>query len=272
MGGLRPKGWRKVATAVWGWPRDPQIYGRLELEATPLLKAVEAIRQRTGVHVTITHLVVRGLALALKEVPAINTRLAWGRFHPRAGVDIFVIVAAGGGQDLSGVKVRDVDRKTAADVAQELAERVRGAREGRGELDKSKRVIAALPPWLLGLVLRLTTFLTNHLNLDLKGLGMPRDPFGSALVTNVGVFGVHEGYAPLSPLFRVPVILLVGDVVRKPWAVGDRVEVRPVVTVTATIDHRWVDGYGIAAMAKAFQAYMANPLAREWTGWTERDP
>ncbi|MEM3085701.1 MAG: 2-oxo acid dehydrogenase subunit E2 [Halobacteria archaeon] len=262
-GPLRPRGWRKIATAVWGWPRDPQIYGRLRLEATPLQGAIEAIRVRTGVHVTLTHLVVRGLALALKEVPSMNTRLAWGRFHPRSGVDIFVIVSTGGGSDLSGVAVRGADRKPAADIARELEGRVKAAREGGGDLDRSKRFMAALPPWLLGLFLRLFTFLSNHLNLDLRSLGMPRDPFGSALVTNVGVFGVPEGFAPLAPLYRVPLILLVGDIQPKPWVVGDRVEVRSSVTITATIDHRWADGHAIAAMARAFCAYMADPLAYE---------
>lgn len=261
---VRPRGWRKIATAVWGSPNDPQIYGRLELDATPMLEAIESIRRRTGAHATVTHLVIRGLALALNEVPSMNTRLAWGRFHPRSGVDVFVIVAAGGGGDLSGVKVRGADRKGAAEIARELEERVRAAREGRGgDLDKSKRVMAAMPPWMLGLMLRLMSFLTHHLNLDLKSLGMPREPFGSAMVTNVGVFGVHEGFAPLAPLYKVPLILLVGEVERKPWVVGDRVEVRPVVTVTATIDHRWVDGHGIAALARVFRNYMADPLAHE---------
>lgn len=144
---LRPTGWRKIATATWGWPRDPQIYGRLRLEATPLLRAIETIRGRSGAHVTLTHLVVRGMALALREVPALNTRLAWGRFHPRPGIDIFVIVAAGGGRDLSGVKVRDADRRSAAEVASELEGRVRAVRQGSGgDLDRSKRFMAALPP------------------------------------------------------------------------------------------------------------------------------
>lgn len=33
-------------------------------------------------------------------------------------------------------------------------------------------------------------------------MGMPREAFGSAVVTNVGVFGASEGWAPLSPIYR----------------------------------------------------------------------
>lgn len=262
-GSTRARGWRKIATAVWGWPNDPQVYGRLELDAQPIVDAVDALRERTGARVTPTHLVTRALALAFRDNPSINTRLARGRFLPRETVDIFLIVSAAGGGDLSGVKVRRADEKAAPDIARELDERVGAAREGKGELDAAKKLMAALPPSVLGAMLRLSAFLTSNLHLDLKGIGMPRDAFGSAMVTNVGVFGVHEGWAPLSPIYRVPILVLVGEINERPWVVGDEVKPRPVLPITATIDHRWVDGYGIAGMTETFKKYLANPLAYE---------
>ena len=258
----RARGWRKIATSVWGWPTDPQLYGGMDFEATPILEAIEVIRERTGVRVTATHLVTRCLARSFRETPSMNTRLAWGRFHPRKSVDVFVIVAVGEG-DLSGVKVRRADEKTAAEIAAELEVRVEEARAGRGELDRAKRMMEILPPRLLGLSLRLSAFLTSNLQLNLRALGMPRDAFGSAMVTNVGTFGISEGWAPLSPIYRVPMIVLVGEIEPRPWAVDGRVEVRPVLPLTATIDHRWVDGAGIAGVVESFKKYLANPLSQE---------
>jgi pyruvate/2-oxoglutarate dehydrogenase complex dihydrolipoamide acyltransferase (E2) component len=92
---------------------------------------------------------------------------------------------------------------------------------------------------------------------------MPKEAFGGAMVTNVGMFGIGEAWAPLSPVYRVPIIVLVGEIVEKPWVVDGRVEPRPVLPIGATIDHRWVDGHGIAGMSEAFQKYLANPLAYE---------
>jgi pyruvate/2-oxoglutarate dehydrogenase complex dihydrolipoamide acyltransferase (E2) component len=261
--GTRATGWRKVATAVWRWPNDPQVYGRLEVDAEPVLEAVRTLRERTGARVTATHLIARALALALRDNPSINTRLARGRFLPRETVDVFLIVAAGGGGDLSGVKVRQADEKGAADLARELEERVAAARAGKGELDRAKRMMAAMPPFLLGWMLRLSAFLTSNLHLNLRALGMPRDAFGGAMVTNVGVFGVQEGWAPLSPIYRVPIIVLVGEINERPWVVDGQVKPHPVLPITATIDHRWVDGYGIAGMSETFRKYLANPLAYE---------
>jgi pyruvate/2-oxoglutarate dehydrogenase complex dihydrolipoamide acyltransferase (E2) component len=259
----RAKGWRKIATSVWGWPKDPQVYGRLELDGVPVLEAIETLRQQTGARVTATHLVTRAVAMGLRENPSINTRLARGRFIPRETVDVFVIVAAGGGGDLSGVKVRRADDKTAADIATEMKAKVEAARAGQGELDRAKKMMEILPPRILGWALRMSAFLTSDLHMDLKSMGMPREAFGGAMVTNVGTFGITEGWAPLSPIYRVPIIVLVGEVDRRPWVVDDRVEVRPVLPVTATIDHRWVDGYGIAGFAETFRKYMTDPLAFE---------
>lgn len=256
-------GWRKLAVSVWKWPKDPQVYGRLEVDAVPILDAIRELRERTGGRVTPTHLVMRAMALGLRDNPAMNTRLRFGRFVPRESVDVFSIVASGGGGDLSGVKVRQADEKAAADIAREMDDRAEAARANKGELDKAKGMMAATPYLLLRPMLRLSAFLTSDLGRNFKRLGMPKEAFGSAMVTNVGVFGITEGWAPLSPLYRVPIIIMMGEIEDRPWVVGDRVEPRPVLPLTATIDHRWVDGYGMAGFVETFKKYIANPLAYE---------
>jgi pyruvate dehydrogenase E2 component (dihydrolipoamide acetyltransferase) len=258
----KTKGWRKVATSTWGWPTDPQIYGRLELDAAPALEAVTVLRERTRARVTVTTLVTRAIALGLRDNPSINTRLRFGRFVPRESVDVLVIVSAPGA-DLSGVKVRRADGKGAPEIARELEERAAQARAGRGELDRAKGMMAATPYLLLRPFLRLSAFLTSDLGWNLKRMGMPREAFGGAMITSVGMFGIQEGWAPLSPVYRVPIIVLVGEIGEKPWVVDGEIRPRPVLPITATIDHRWVDGHGIAGMADTFRKYMADPLAYE---------
>lgn len=257
-------GWRRIAVATWSWPKDPQIYGRIEVDAEPVLEAIEKVRSQTGTKVTVTHFVARGIALALAAAPSINTRLSFGRFRPRSSVDVFVIVSTGAGKDLSGVKIKEADRKGIVEVAAETARGSRATRGGeRTELEQGKKLLTALPPRALKMVLRAAAFVTSDLGISLRRFGLPREAFGGAMVTSVGMFGISEGLAPLSPIYRVPLLVLVGEVERKPWVVGDRVEPRHVLTVTATIDHRWVDGYGLAALSRTFRAYLADPLAYE---------
>ena len=72
----------EVATSTWGWPHDPRIYGRQELDGVPVLEAIRDIRERTGARVTATTLVTRAIAQALSENPSMNTRLASGGSFP----------------------------------------------------------------------------------------------------------------------------------------------------------------------------------------------
>jgi hypothetical protein len=46
---MKVQGWRKIASAIWGRPNDPQIYGDLGIDATPLLAFIGDVREATGV-------------------------------------------------------------------------------------------------------------------------------------------------------------------------------------------------------------------------------
>ncbi len=260
----RVHGWRKLAGSTWGRPMDPQFYGDLELDAGALVRYLEDARDRTGVHVTITHLVGRAVAHGLTVVPDLRIRLARGREHERESVDVFFIVAAEAGQELTGVKIRDADLKSAVDIASELTSRCAAIEAGSDpELGRAKDLLARLPPGPLRVVLRTAAWLTSDLNLDLTRLGMPRQAFGGAMITSVGGWGVTRAYSPLAHYYRVPLLVLVGAVRPQPVAVAGEVVVRPVLTLTATFDHRYADGFHAARFAGAVRDYCADPGAFE---------
>jgi pyruvate/2-oxoglutarate dehydrogenase complex dihydrolipoamide acyltransferase (E2) component len=53
--------------------------------------------------------------------------------------------------------------------------------------------------------------------------------------------------------------VLVGAVTQRPVAVAGQVVVRPMLTLTATFDHRYVDGVRAARFAQAVVEYCAHP-------------
>lgn len=260
----RATGWRKVAAAIWESPRDPQIYGDIEVDAGALLAFIDESRAGTEAHVTVTHVVGKAVAHALAEHPELNTYMSRGRFVPHESVDIFFVVAVEGGRDLSGVKVRGADRKSVVEIALELEARAGRIRTGDdGEFGKTKRMVDRTPTWLLRLGLELADWLTADRQIDLKRVGLPREFFGSAMVTSVGMFGVQRAYGPLSPYYRIPFLALVGEVTKKPVVVGDEIVARPILTISATMDHRYLDGAHAAKLARSVRAYLENPSAIE---------
>jgi pyruvate dehydrogenase E2 component (dihydrolipoamide acetyltransferase) len=262
--GSEAKGWRKVAAASWHGPDDPQIYGDLEIDATRLLLFIDAARCATGVHVTVTHAVGKAIAHALAEHPELNMRLHRGRFIPRESVDIFFVASVADGREVSGVKVVDAARKSIVEIADELVRRVERIRQGgEAEVGRSQNAIDTTPFWLLRPVLRLVTWLTADRNADLKRLGLPRQAFGSAMVSSVGMFGVQKAYGPLSPLYRIPILALVSEVVEKPVVEDGAIVARPILTLTATMDHRFLDGSHAAKLARSVRAYLDDPSTFE---------
>ncbi len=257
-------GWRRIASAIWRAPSDPQIYGALEIDATRLLAAIAALRA-AGHHVTPTHFVGKALAHALVEVPDLNGQIFGGRIVPRPTVDIFFITAVKGGEDLSGVKVVDTPSRSVSEVADELATRSAALRTGEDrEFSLTKRTMDALPYPLLRVAVRAAAAFT-HRGHDLGALALHAHPFGSAMVTSIGMFGVPHGYAPLAWMYGVPVIVLVGELAERPVVVDHRVVARPTLPVTATLDHRYVDGWHVSRAMKTFRSYLEDPFAFEPT-------
>ena len=254
------QGWRKIAAATWGPPNDPQIYGDLEIDAGAVLAFIDDAREATGVKLTVTHVVGKSVAHALGEHPDLNVRMYRGSFIRRETVDVFFIVSAERGAELSGVKVVSADKKPVIEIARELAARADRIRTGEDqELGKTKTMLARTPGRLLHTSLKLAAWLTADRDLDLKKQGLPRQAFGSVMVTSVGMFGIQHAYAPLSPFYRIPMLVLVGEVATKPAVVDGKIEPRPLLTLSATMDHRYLDGYHAARLAGSVREYLSDP-------------
>jgi pyruvate/2-oxoglutarate dehydrogenase complex dihydrolipoamide acyltransferase (E2) component len=256
-------GWRKIAGAMWGPPDDPQIYGAMEFDATPLQDLIERGRA-AGHRITVTHLVGRSIALALAAVPDFNVRIHGGKMIPRETVDVFYITAVEGGRSLSGVKVENADKKSVFEIATELTARATRMKAGDDpEFAKTKKTMEALPPRALRGAMRFSAWVAGDRNRSIKSLGVKANPFGSAMVTSVGMFGLPQGFAPLARFYRMPLLVLVGEISDKPVAVAGKVKVKPMLPLTATIDHRYADGWHISQLLKPFRAYFADPQAFE---------
>ncbi|MBI4510028.1 MAG: 2-oxo acid dehydrogenase subunit E2 [Deltaproteobacteria bacterium] len=251
---------RKLAIATWNAPREGSIFGRLTVNATALLAYLEGLRHASGEKVTITHLVGKAIAEALRHAPSLNGRISLGRFVPHETIDIAFLVAMEEGADLAKAKVASVDKKSVVDIARELramAERLRRRRDQ--DFEKSTNVLRWLPTWIIKPLTRVFGWLSGALGISARMLGLERFPFGSCIVTNVGMFGIDEGFAPLVPFAHVPMVVLVGAVSEKPAVVDGHVVAQPQLTLTATIDHRYIEGYHLATVARVVKDHLENP-------------
>lgn len=250
--------WRKLSLHTWGRPRDPTVYGVLEVDVTAALAQVAALREESGVHVTLTHVVGHAAALAIRERPEVNAIIRRGRqVYLRETIDVFFQVATHGGEDLSGAKIARADEKSVVEIARELEARAEALRSGRDRsVQKTQEMLDRLPDLLRGPAMKAAEVLSYDLGLDLHRVGIPYDQFGSVMVTNVGTMGLPLGFAPLVPFSRTPLLMTVGAVKDTPVAEDGQVVIRPILPIGVTFDHRLLDGFEAGRLAERFMAAM----------------
>jgi pyruvate dehydrogenase E2 component (dihydrolipoamide acetyltransferase) len=259
---------RRVAAAVWGAPREPNVYGSVTVRAKALLRWLARRNEQGGQKVTVTHAVARALGIVLRRHPDCNAFVRRGRLQLREHVDVFLHVLLKddphtgrlGDADLSGRCVRQIDRKTVDEIAAELSRAAAAIRGGQDrDFESSKRQIRALPVPLLRASMRALELLQYDLNLDTSWLGSPRDPFGSAEVSSVGMFGVRVAYGPFFPLARTPIAVVVGAVEDEVIAVDGEAVVEPTLVLNGTFDHRVIDGYHAAVLTREVRVLLESP-------------
>ena len=255
---------RKLAIATWSAPREGNIYGKLTLDATNVQLWLEHIRETTGEKVTITHFVGRAIGEALSRAPSLNGYLRLNRYIPHKTVDIAYLVALEEGANLAKAKVDNIDKKTVAEIAAELRMLATRLREGRDDdFKKAQEPLRFLPVWLIRKLVWLVGLLGSSFGMRIKALGIEPFQFGSAIITSVGMFGLDEGYAPPTPFARVPVLVVIGAMRDAPLVVEGEVVIRSQLTITATIDHRFMDGYQGGVLAKTVRQCFAAPWSLE---------
>lgn len=260
-----PSAWRRIAVATWKTPNDPTVYGKLPIEFSKALTFLDEINSKSSQKITVTHLVGKALALVLKKYPDLNGIIRWKRIYLRKKVDLFFQVAVeerGPGEkpELSGAIVEACEDKSLGEIAASLKLKSRAIREGdESHFKATFALLKHVPPLLLSWIIRLATFIIYNLGLSFPKLGLPADPFGSAMVTSVGMWHLPPGFAPLVPVSRVPLIVCVGEVRDKPWVIDGQLSVCPILTLTFTFDHRFMDGLTGSRMAHYFRDILENP-------------
>jgi pyruvate dehydrogenase E2 component (dihydrolipoamide acetyltransferase) len=152
--------------------------------------------------ITITALIIKIVAWALVRNPYINASFTEDSILLWKDVNIGVATAVP--QGLVVPVLKDADQLGVGEINMRLSELADRARENKLKLE------------------------------DVQG--------GTFTISNLGMFGVPHFRAVINP--PESAILAVGSVVRKPVVVDDqdRVEVRPMLSLTLSADHRVIDG------------------------------
>jgi pyruvate dehydrogenase E2 component (dihydrolipoamide acetyltransferase) len=193
----------------------------VSIDASGLLAAKEAlgaaVETETGARLTVTDLVLKVTASAVASHPDLNTRWTADGILYLDAIHMGLATAVEDG--LVVPVIRDIGKKTLAQVARARTELVERGRTGRLGPDEMK---------------------------------------GSTItVSSLGMLGVEEFTAILNP--PESAILAVGAILDRPVVVDGKVVVRPVMKVTLSYDHRVIDGATAARFLTTFRELAETP-------------
>ncbi|MHA7629505.1 2-oxo acid dehydrogenase subunit E2 [Corallococcus sp. M7] len=263
---LKPKrdvsSFRKLAIGSWATAYDPTVYGTLTVRMDAALAWLEAFHQRTGVRLTATHLVLKAMGEALRRCPDANALLRYQRIYLRQRITVCAVLPGADQRGLTPVRIEDVDKKSVHELALEVESTAARVREGRdARVEQGRSLLERVPHLLLHRFTGLVSFLAYTLNLDPSWLGLPRDPFGAAVVVDVGELGLETAYLPLAPFTRVPIFLAPGAVRQVAVVEEGRVVPGHVMNINASFDHRFLDGYHAGVIASTLREMLEHPEA-----------
>lgn len=177
-------------------------FNEIDMSAVESLRGriKERIEKQHGVRLSFMPFFVKATCAALEQFPMVNAQVDGDTIVYKHYVNMGIAVASEAGLVVPTIK--DADRKGMLDVAREIIELAKRARDGKLTMD------------------------------DLSG--------GTFTITNGGVFGSLIS----TPIINFPQVAILGlhKIQERPVAIDGKVEVRPMMYVALSYDHRIIDG------------------------------
>jgi len=127
--------------------------------------------------------------------------------------------------------------KSLEQIATDLNSKASRAREDKDEdHSKMKKAIKFLPTFIMGPVLSIIAYLSLNLGIGIPGVSKPKQQ-GLAYITNIGSLGLSAAFGPLTPPMFAPILVVLGKIEKKPKVVGDKIEIRDILSIVYTVDH-----------------------------------
>jgi pyruvate dehydrogenase E2 component (dihydrolipoamide acetyltransferase) len=165
-----------------------------------------------------------------------------------------VNISEAGRHDLSFSTLENVDLMSLEDIQGAINKNARLIRTRKDpHLGFALNLIGSLPWFMTRLFLNVYSFLTHDLNINLQKIRLPHIPLGSIIITNVGSLGIKKALVPLVPFSRSAMLLSVGEITKEARVVNDTIQIRKIMHLGVTFDHRFFDGSQAAAMIRDFE-------------------
>eukprot|EP00349_Pseudokeronopsis_sp_Brazil_P000471 CAMPEP_0202965026 /NCGR_PEP_ID=MMETSP1396-20130829/9142_1 /ASSEMBLY_ACC=CAM_ASM_000872 /TAXON_ID= /ORGANISM="Pseudokeronopsis sp., Strain Brazil" /LENGTH=217 /DNA_ID=CAMNT_0049687611 /DNA_START=282 /DNA_END=935 /DNA_ORIENTATION=- len=208
-----------------------------------------------------SHILVRGFAFGMDKMRRDIGRIKWGNFTPSKEMGITVLVDQDGGRDLALCSVWEAQKMSMQELGEAIKAQVMKIKEHKNSEHKAMAKTSSFaPPYVLSLIQPLFGYLTNAVGWNLSFAKLKANNTGQTVITNIGSLDMEEGFAPFCPPCQAEFLACMGKAVKKPVVTeGDKIEVKPIMKVVYTLDHRFGDASLTLKMFKILKDYIEDP-------------
>lgn len=212
---------RTIARRMTQSAQNPHITMITEIDMTEVVvlrsEVNDKMEKSLGLRVSFNDIIVKAVADTLEKFPRFNATLVGNDVHCFADTNVGVAMATEAG--LIVVTVKNANKKSVTQIAQETKELARKAKE-------------------------------NTLT--------PEEMTGSTFtVSNLGSFGVDLFIPIINP--PETAILALGQIKKKPVVINDMIAIRSMMMASCAVDHRVLDGAPAGQFLAALKETLENP-------------
>lgn len=260
----RPSFFRKASLAVWKAPWDPSTYGRFELDLSNFLEWQKRLKDQKGIKISATQFIAKAFGLAFAKYPHCNVEVSsFGSIRKKQQVSATVMThvpKSDRGADLTLLNIANIDKLSLVDVYNKFNKQLPLTRAKRDSFLKHVYKLARyLPQILIRPIIRFYLFVVYDLRISLKWIGLPKNPFGSFVISNVGSLGLDEGHPPLVGIGRFSLMVGLGKIIDRPVVRDGVIVIAPIMAMNVTLDHRCYDGFQGVQLLNHVREFIANP-------------
>jgi len=193
-----------------------------ETDVTELVKIREILKdeaEKSGIKLTYLPFIIKAVIYALKKYPKFNAGIDDDKKELVIKKYYNIGIATATDQGLIVPVIKDADTKNLFELAKEIETLSEKARQGKLSIE------------------------------EVTG--------SSFSITNVGPLG--GTYA--TPILNYPDVAILGvlKIKKRPWVVGDKIEIRDIMTLALTFDHRVIDGAEAAIFMNEIISILEKP-------------
>ena len=209
-----------------------------EMDVTEVRERIRLIHEEGGPKLSFTAYLVKCFSKALQDHPGMNSFLRGRRLILLEEVTVSVLVERDLGNELvpEPLAIRAAQNKSLLQIHNEIREAQQKQGTGLGNLSGSTW-IRIIPAFLLNLFVKVAD----------RNIVMAKK-YGKVAVTAVGMFSKSATW--FIPHGTATVLLTVGGISKKPVWQDGQFEPREMLHITASFDHRIVDGAPAARFMK----------------------